>query len=245
MRPRAEADASPVVPWWTVFRDPGFITRRALSREVRRMADSVGEVGLVVDVGCGSRPYESMFRCRRYLGLDVPDSGHPRESKKCDVFYDGVTLPIADAEADVVLCTQVLEHASDPSAMLSDIARVLRPGGSLVLTAPLVWPEHETPYDFRRYTSFGLGQALAAAGLEIVELRPTTSAAAAVAQLNSLYIHGVLGAGVPVWSSIVSAVVCAPVQIVGLALGRVLPGTRALYLDNAVLARRPDAGKGA
>ena len=81
-------------------------------------------------------------------------------------------LPVADASFDAVLCTQVLEHVADPLAVLSELRRVTRPGGQLLLTVPLVWPLHEEPYDFFRYTPHGLRHLLTAAGFEIVSITP-------------------------------------------------------------------------
>ena len=54
------------------------------------------------------------------------------------------------------MCNQVLEHVFNPDDFVREIARVLKPGGALLLTVPFVWNEHEQPYDYARYSSFGL-----------------------------------------------------------------------------------------
>ena len=61
-----------------------------------------------------------------------------------------------DGAFDAVLFTQVLEHVPEPARVLAELHRILRPGGTLYLTAPLVWELHELPHDYYRYTSEGL-----------------------------------------------------------------------------------------
>lgn len=228
---------TPSVPAWTILRDPAFIARRRLLDVLREMAaePSLGR-GLLVDVGCGSRPYEALFTVERYLGVDVEESGHPAEGKRCDVYFDGTTLPVGSDSADVVLCTQVLEHAPEPAALLAESARVLRPGGHLLLTAPLLWEEHEQPFDFRRFTSFGLRRLVEDAGFDPVRQFKTSGTVEALAQASSVYVHREIGRGVPVWSALVTLLLCAPIQALGLLFGAILPDSGALYLDNAVLA---------
>jgi len=94
-------------------------------------------------------------------------------------FYDGDTFPLASDSYAAVLCSQVLEHSLSPEELLSECHRVLRPGGSLLLTVPFLWPEHEQPWDAQRFTSFGLRQRLEAAGFRVetmVRLNPGLSA---------------------------------------------------------------------
>jgi SAM-dependent methyltransferase len=69
-----------------------------------------------------------------------------------------------------VLLTQVLEHIPEPATVLAELHRVLKPGGTLWLTAPLFYAEHEKPYDFFRYTQFGLRHLLGGAGFEVQEV---------------------------------------------------------------------------
>jgi len=76
-------------------------------------------------------------------------------------------IPVEDSRFDVVVCTQVLEHVPEPAAVLLELRRVLKDGGTLYLTAPLYYPEHEVPYDFFRYTQFGFRKLFEDAGLQV------------------------------------------------------------------------------
>jgi ubiquinone/menaquinone biosynthesis C-methylase UbiE len=138
--------------------------------------------GDLLDVGCGMRPYEPRFRnrVRRWVGVDRPHSA--AGTPAADIYADSLTLPIRDAAVDTVLCTQVLEHVPDPALMMREIARVLRAGGRLLLTAPQTNPLHEEPHDYYRYTKYGLAYLAERAGLSVVAVEPMGGAIATVAQ---------------------------------------------------------------
>ena len=101
---------------------------------------------------------------RRYVGMDLDPRRRP------DVIGSAEHLPFRDGVADTVLCTEVLEHCPDPEAVLREIARVLRPGGVLVLTTPMCWNLHYEPHDYFRFTRYGLALLAGRAGLRIVRV---------------------------------------------------------------------------
>lgn len=226
-------------PWL----NPTWISQRALRRTVAEFASSLRAdgTGRLIDVGCGPKPYRALFAVAEYVGVDVEVSGHPEALKTADVYYDGRTLPFGDASADYVLCTQVLEHAEDPDVVVTEIARVLRPGGRAILTAPLSWQEHEVPYDFRRYTRHGFRRLVESAGLTVIEERRTANASETIAQAWSVYVHRAIGADVCGWSALVALLLCFPAQVLGVVFGAILPDPGELYLDVAVLAGKPAA----
>ena len=93
-------------------------------------------------------------------------------------------LDLPDASFDVVLCTQVLEHVRHPQRALAEIARVLKPGGHLLLTTHGVYPHHPDPGDYWRWTQQGFEAMFEDAdGLTLVELRPLVGSAATLAML--------------------------------------------------------------
>lgn len=105
--------------------------------------------GRILDVGCGKKPYGYLLRnADEYIGIDI-------ESDGADVVIgpDG-PWPFPDQSFDWVICTQVLEHVENPDHLLGEIARVLRPGGKVILSFPFLYNEHGVP-DFRRLTVHG------------------------------------------------------------------------------------------
>lgn len=123
--------------------------------------------GVTLDLGCGQRPYEKTFfaGAAKYIGAD-----YLSDRSKPDVICSALQVPFADNSFDTVVSTEVLEHVPEPLRALREIQRVLKPGGYLVLSAPMYWPRHEVPYDFFRYPYDGLLYLLKTSGLELTKL---------------------------------------------------------------------------
>lgn len=141
--------------------------------------------GRLLDVGCGRRPYAVLFTdVESYIGFDAI-----AQPGGADATGLATALPFADAQFDSILCTQTLEHVDDPQQALVEMARVLRPGGYLVLTAPQAWRIHEQPHDFFRYTRYGLTALAERAGLEVKQLKAQGGVWATIAQIINNAIH--------------------------------------------------------
>jgi SAM-dependent methyltransferase len=139
-----------------------------IERAVERARSEVGvEQPRVLDVGCGNRPYADLFEGCRYLGVD-----RSTEDALIDAVTDATRLGFRGACFDIVFCTQVVEHVPAPASLVAETFRVLRPGGFLVLTGPFWWPLHEEPYDFQRFSRYGLAHLLEAAGFHDFEILP-------------------------------------------------------------------------
>lgn len=165
----------------SIFINPCFIIRNGIFRLVRHHSSDIR--GKILDVGCGSKPYETLFsNCQSYIGVDIEDSGHDHVNSKVDFFYDGKLLPFDDSCFDAVVCFEVFEHVFNADDFIKDIYRVLKPGGFLLISIPFAWEEHEIPYDYARYTSYGLSHIVRSNGFHILELTKTTSYVLAICQ---------------------------------------------------------------
>ncbi len=142
--------------------------------ETMQAAVSHAQGPRLLDVGCGIKPYETLFapKIAEHVGIDYQPTtaGSYGTSTRADVWGDSLDLPFPEASFDTVLSTQVIEHVTDPIRALAEIHRVLKPGGVLILSAPMTWPIHEPPHDYFRYTEFGLRSLLTRQGFEIVEV---------------------------------------------------------------------------
>ena len=136
-----------------------------LPRRIEALAGglAVPAGGRVVDYGCADAPYRRLFAADvEYVAADLPGNSQAT----VEIAPDG-TLPVADADADAVLSTQVLEHVADPALYLRECARVLRPGGRLLLSTHGLMVYHPDPEDYWRWTCAGLHRAVEQAGLEV------------------------------------------------------------------------------
>ncbi len=147
---------------------PANSSRQYLDAFARRAGNAVIPGARVLDVGAGDAPYRNYFPHAVYETADFCKIDKPY----ADITYicDLRSLPVGNEQYDHVLMTQVIEHLPEPLAVLVEINRVLKPGGCLWLSGPLYYQEHEQPYDFYRYTQFGLRYILHAAGFDVEEV---------------------------------------------------------------------------
>jgi SAM-dependent methyltransferase len=221
--------------WWGAFVNPFFIARRGLATAVKSYAPYLS--GRLLDVGCGRKPYERYFHVDEYVGLDI-ESERSRSAGVADYYYDGHRFPFDDSSFDAILCNQVLEHVFNPDEFLEEMRRVLRPGGAVALTIPFVWDEHEQPFDYARYSSFGLRALFERHGFRIEHHRKVNANIAVIFQLLNAYIYKVLPASLPV-RAVFCIILMAPISYLGLLFGWILPDNDDLYLDQIILARKP------
>jgi SAM-dependent methyltransferase len=197
----------------------------------------------VLDAGAGAAPYRPLFAHCDYVTQDWPGSVHAG-ARAPDIVADLHRLPVEEASFDAVVCTEVLEHVAEPAVVLAELRRVLRPGGSLLLTVPFVVELHEEPDDHYRYTSHGLRGLLARAGFTDIEVRPSTGWFSTLAQTLR---HGGLSTAAPgrrggPATRVLTLALLAAGSLLGRlapALDRRLDARRALPLGWIARARRP------
>jgi SAM-dependent methyltransferase len=146
---------------------PAFYARR----DIRR--DGPALKGRLLDLGCGNQPYRPFLPPGvEYVGLDYPPTRaalNPRV--RPEIYGDARSLPFAGHSFDGALCFQVLEHVDRPDAVIREIGRVLKPGGLAVLSAPFCYNLHMEPFDFYRFSPYGLKALLEKNGFGVHHLR--------------------------------------------------------------------------
>lgn len=149
--------------------------------------------GNVLDIGAADRWARHHLKgAVEYVALDFPMTGQTLYDARPDVYADGAALPFGDESFDVVLCLEVLEHVQDPSKVVSEIARVLKSGGYAYISMPFLYPLHDAPFDFQRYTEYGIRRDVEMAGLEVETLWKSLHAAANAGLLACLAVAGPL-----------------------------------------------------
>lgn len=218
-----------------LFLNPFYHARHGLRKAIGQLAQNMN--GRLLDVGCGQKPYLELFCVKEYFGLEI-DTPENREKKQADFFYDGSVFPFSHNDFDSVVCNQVLEHVFTPDQFLSEIRRVLKSKGLLLLTVPFVWDEHEQPWDYARYTTFGLKSLLEKNGFEVLKQQKINADVRVIFQLINAYWFKLLWTRWPAINLLICAIVMAPFNILGMLLHKVLPSNPDLYLDQVVLARK-------
>ncbi|MGE5568431.1 MAG: class I SAM-dependent methyltransferase [Rhodospirillales bacterium] len=149
---------------------PRFLRRYILDFEAR-IEDAVASfaAGLapgarVLDAGAGEGKYAKTFARQRYCGVDLGVGDASWNYKGLDAVADLMALPFPAACFDAAVNIVTLEHVREPRCALTEIARVLRPGGQLLLVAPHEWEVHQAPHDYFRFTRYGVRHLLAEAG---------------------------------------------------------------------------------
>jgi len=148
-----------------------YLVVRAAGRQIERAASQYFK-GKLLDIGCGEK-WKQLLVGRwvdEYTGLDHQDTQH--DASAVDIFGTADAIPVDDETFDSVLCTSVLEHVEEPQKAIAECYRVLKKGGYAVYTVPLIWPLHEEPRDFFRFTRYGLDHLFRQQGFKVIEITP-------------------------------------------------------------------------
>lgn len=171
----------------------------------------------LLDVGGMGKPYARLFQDRVtcHFVLDVAPAA------SVDLVGDARSMPLATGSVNVVLCTQVLEHIPEPVRVLDEIRRVLRPGGTLILSVPGIYPQHGAPGDYWRYMPQGLAWLLR--DFQSVNIRSECGTVGSFFLTFNMFLYTFSGP-VPWLRKLVQWVVCPLSNLVGLAASSVYRG---------------------
>ena len=151
----------------------GSLGRKLTRERLDRFVCSHATEALTLDVGAKVAPYVQRFPNR--VGLDLVPA------PAITVVGNVLGLPFRSGAFGCVLCTEVLEHLPEPQAAVDEMHRVLRPDGILVLTTRFLFPIHDSPRDYYRFTRYGLQHLLRR--FEMLELREDANAVESLAVL--------------------------------------------------------------
>lgn len=182
----------------------------------------------VLDIGGGVQPYRTLLPGARYLALDL------RVTPLVHVIASAEQIPFSDQRFDLVLCTQMLEYAPDPGRVLSEIHRVLKPGGRLLLSVPAIFPQ-DAAEDRWRFLPAGVRQLLSA--FADVELLPEGGSIAGFFRTINVGMH-LLARYTPL-RTVLSYTVIPVINLVGLGLEKMVPTrNQAFSVNFSAMARK-------
>ena len=170
--------------------------------------------------------------------LELMSSYRVKKTKTARRFYDGSLLPFQDNKFDLVLSTQVFEHVKNPFALMRELHRVCKPGGLIILTVPFVFPEHEKPFDFFRFSEHGAKQLYYDNDMVIEYLAKDSNEIDVITTIISLYVVSNLAPKIPGFRRLIALFICFPVQLLGLLLSVILPNSGDLYLNIVLMGKK-------
>ncbi len=216
-----------------LWNNPFYFARKGLYVNIKKHCSDF--IGKILDVGCGSKPYRALFSTNEYIGMDIERSGHSHQNENIDVYYTGDKFPFKDNEFDNIVCFQVFEHVFNPNDFLKETNRVLKIKGKLLLTVPFVWDEHEQPYDYARYSSFGIKHLLEKNGYSVLSQDKTYPNIATIFQIKNAYLF-------KIWHNtkldFLYKLIFPINNILGVLLQFIMPKNNDLYLDNIIVAEK-------
>lgn len=184
----------------------------------------------MIDFWCWAKPWKDLFTVDKYIGVDIKVSWHDHQTSQVDVFYDGKSIPFEDNSIDSIFSSETLEHIFNLEDIVRECHRILKPWWYMLITVPFAWPEHEKPYDFWRYTSYGLKHLFTEKWFEIVRIKPTNPFITTIFQLISAYVVELINTKFElknIWLMIlqwiISILITFPINLIGLILGWILP----------------------
>lgn len=128
---------------------------------------------VVFDAGAGDGHWKNnITKPVRYISMDLGVGDASVDYSHLDIKGDLREIPLDDNSVDVIICIQVLEHLPEPWKVIKEFYRVLKPGGYIYASCPQGEPQHQIPYDFYRYTIFGLQSIFTTNGFSISWIKP-------------------------------------------------------------------------
>ncbi len=137
---------------------------------VKFTSNNISSGSILLDAGAGKCPYKDFFSHTKYISIDF--CRIKKRYAKISIIGDLNFLPLKNNSINAILCTQTLEHVNEPSRVLSEFHRVLKINGKLFLTVPQAWEQHQKPYDYFRFTSYGLNYLFSKTGFKTIFIKP-------------------------------------------------------------------------
>lgn len=178
---------------------PFFLAKLYLLKDIQWIIRKYHFSGRLLDIGCGEKPYKDLFKnVNEYQGIDFENFSANKDfyGENPDYFFvnnylETLALPFPDESFDHCVSFQVMEHHKNPQKLVSEIIRITKPGGYLLLTVPFLGGIHEEPHDYQRFTKYGLKELFKGKNCQILELKNQGSLFSTISLLFSEYLNNI------------------------------------------------------
>ena len=216
-----------------------WINANSILKHISKFSTQINK-GCLLDIGCGRMPYRQFFRKTDfYIGIDLPlEKSATKSIKHADLFADALYLPFQEKTFDGVLATEVLEHVPDGKKLFAEISRILKPGGKLLVTVPMVIRLHEEPHDDILNSLLGLRYLCAENNLNVLNIEATSGFWETIGQEINRHFWEHLNRKRNIFLSAIIIPVCLIIQFLAYFLDR-LDHDPKLPLGWCLLAEKP------
>ena len=160
------------------YLSPYFLPRHYLVRDIKKITRKYNFCGRILDVGCGSKPYQFLFKQADYQGIDFKNYSVNKDFIEgtpdyffTDDYLKNLNLPFEPESFEAIVSFQVLEHHRNPAEMVAELYRITKKGGYLLISCPFLWPLHEEPSDYFRFSEHGLKELFKNYSVKILEIK--------------------------------------------------------------------------
>lgn len=176
---------------------PYFISKLYLLKDIQSIVKKYQFKGSILDIGCGQKPYKYLFKTAdKYLGIDFKNYSINKDFKGegpdlyfADNYLKTLSLDLADESFDNSVSFQVFEHHKDPAKMISEMVRITKRGGYIMISAPFLAGIHEEPNDYQRFTKYGLIELFRRNNCRVVEIREQGSLFSTISMLLNEHLN--------------------------------------------------------
>jgi SAM-dependent methyltransferase len=154
-----------------------------------------GSTGRVLDLGCGASPWRGFFKdASAFIRMDRY-AADPEVIVVDDVYH----LPLADVAVDTIILSRMLGDVPDQPRLMTELARVLSPGGRILVYESISYPQHDLPHDYWRILPAGLKWVAESTGMQMEELIYCGGYCTQLAAQVNIFIIGSLGGNWLTW----------------------------------------------
>ncbi len=219
-----------------VFVNPYYFSRKMLYENMKKYSHYI--TGKCMDFGCGISPYKSLLSVDEYVGVEIDTN----DKKPGITYYDGYKLPFKDENFDSIISSEVFEHVVNIEDIVSELNRVIKSGGMMLLSVPFAYPKHCEPFDYQRWTLAGIKNLLENAGFEFVEGKASSSYWECIAQFQNVYWAEEVIAKTKS-GKLLKNIILVFNNLSGALKKRVFPYSDKLYLDNIIIVKKSNSNK--
>lgn len=213
--------------------NPAYFDRKAILKEIDKNKNEIN--GIVLDFGCGKKPYEKLFNSKKYIGLDIENKYHQEHKSVVDLFYDGKKIPLKNNSIDNIVSIQSFQYIFNNKNIVKEFSRILKKKGKILIISPYLCDITERPFDMYRYTEYSLTNLFENIGFKKIKFNTLENNIIHInSYLLNMYIYKKLSKNKNYLLISFSFLISFFINLFGIMLGLFFPKGEDFYLNNSI-----------